>query len=255
MSEIAVQARNALKAKAQRMANGDPHQKVDASGWTEAEPLNANIKTGLRPISRRQFQSGGAVAGAAPAPNAGRAPRASGGKTLTANSYLNRDVREANEEREGIKHVGGFACGGGVMAKGGSVTRDGVGNVRMGNRTGLSLDGEIQGTRPTGGRIARASGGRAAKGKMNVNITINTKPDAPQGGAMPPMPPPPMPLPPPAMMKPPMPPPGAPPPMMPPGGAPPMMRKAGGRTIKMDAGAGSGEGRLEKTAMQKRSYP
>ena len=37
---------------------------------------------------------------------------------------------------------------------------------------GCVSDGEYQGTRPTGGRKARKDGGRAGKGKMNVNIVI-----------------------------------------------------------------------------------
>jgi hypothetical protein len=139
--------------------------------------------------------------------------------------------------------------------------------------SGAGYPNKIPGVVP-GGRTARKEGGRTSKGKgkgTNINIIISPGKDG--AGGMPGLPP---------MMGPglpPGPPPGM-PPMMPPGGAPPMMpppgpppgmpmglppglppglgmpRKSGGRTYRsykdMDAGAGSGLGRLEKTEIQSR---
>jgi hypothetical protein len=73
--------------------------------------LNADVKTGLRPISRRQFKKGGKVVGDAAPQRADRVQRA-GKKPVTPDSFVNKDVKEANEEREGIKHIGGMKSGG-----------------------------------------------------------------------------------------------------------------------------------------------
>jgi hypothetical protein len=113
MSSLAKQAREAMKAKASRLTTADPHQKVDSSTWTPAEPLNTEVKTGMRPVSRRAFKSGGKVTGKKAKANLGKKPRNSGGKAITADSLINRNAKEANEERPGGKaHIGGYKKGG-----------------------------------------------------------------------------------------------------------------------------------------------
>jgi hypothetical protein len=298
MSAMSEKARAKALDKVERLTRTGPG-KVDASGWREPLGEDANVQTGMRPVSRRQFKRGGKVHGEKAPMHAGRKPRAKGG-ALTATSLINRDVKTANEDREGTKHIGGMkkggrahkdwggsALGGGqIVGRGGNLSpaptpvaagappgkpvamqrpiqRPGVRAFAKGGKAGHPrdckccggsamkdggsvTDGTIEGTRPKGGRLARAGGGKAKKG-MNVNIII-----APGGGGPKPM-----------MGAPPMPPPGgpvglhqgAPPPMPPPGAAPPMgppmpppqMRKRGGRTYPpIDSGAGGGLGRLEK---------
>jgi hypothetical protein len=112
---MAKTAREAMKAKAQRLGSSRPLEKVDSSTFTPPELLDADVKTGLRPISRRAFKKGGKVMGEACDARADRKPRKSGGKTEAteyANAKVNRNVKAANEERPGIKHVGGMARGG-----------------------------------------------------------------------------------------------------------------------------------------------
>ena len=107
MYEMAKKAREAMRGKAKRLA-GEKDSKTDSSNWTPAEPLNADVKTGMRPISKQGFKDGGKIA----ATHAGRKPRKSGGRAITADSLINRDQKEANEGREGKKHIGGMKKGG-----------------------------------------------------------------------------------------------------------------------------------------------
>jgi hypothetical protein len=269
MSTMSEEARSKAKSKAERLVRNDPHERVDASGYQPDGAMDADVQTGPRPISRRQFKRGGKVEGESAGLRADRKPRASGGGV---NAYINRNVKSANEERDGIKHIGGMKSGGrAAHASGGKVHADAAQDKKLihemgckcakcsGGRVGHARGGPAinDGTRPVAGRIARKGGGRT-KGKTNINIIV-----APQGqGGPPPGPPPGAPpggpvglhqgAPPPAAMG---------PGVMPPGAPAPMMRKSGGRTgvgegfgaklIKpgaypIETGAGGGLGRLEK---------
>lgn len=294
MSTMSEQARAAAKSKAEKLVRVDPNQRVDASGYKPEGAMDGDVQTGPRVISRRQFRRGGKVAGEASIPRADRKPRASGGRTLTADSLINRNVKEANEEREGIKHIGGMKRGGrtGKLAggpltqetgsptlppttvgrkEGGKVHADAAQDRKLihemgckcakcsGGRVGRARGGPAinDGTRPTGGRLARKGGGRT-KGKTNVNIII-----APQGGAGPRPMPPPMAAAPaaggPVGLHQGAPPPAAPAAMGPPAGGV-MARASGGRTgegfggklakpgkYPIETGGGGGLARLEKT--------
>lgn len=119
MSEAA-KLREMMKAKAKRLASGDPKQKVDASSWTPPEMLEADVKTGMRPLSRRAYKKGGKVVGKVAGKNApmraDRKRRKAGGEVgeaeAFANAKVNRNLKNANQLREGKKHVGGFKKGG-----------------------------------------------------------------------------------------------------------------------------------------------
>jgi len=141
------------RSKAKRLTQSDPREKVDSSSWTPPAPENADIKTGARPISKRLFKKGGKVIGAEAMKRADRKPRKSGGRALTADSLINRNVREANEEREGIKHVGAFKKGGRTGKLGGGTIGDNP--VAMQNRS----MGKATGMMNKGGRAKKADGG------------------------------------------------------------------------------------------------
>ncbi len=271
MSEASEKARSAAKSKVERLTRSDPLRAVDASGYRPEGAMDADVQTGPRPISRRQFRRGGQVEGLKTAARADRKPRASGGRTKVDGGLINEDIKQANEERDGIKHVGGMKRGGRARKLGGGPLMQNTGSPQLppttigrkdggkcggGPVVGRKDGGAIYGgTRSVAGRLARKGGGRTKKG-TNVNIII-TQP----GGMARPMPPPAMAVPPPGgpvgLHQ------GAPPPaaMGPPAGAPPpmMARKSGGRTLEKDggklakpgtypieSGGGGGLGRLEK---------
>jgi hypothetical protein len=160
MDEYRKSSRAAAKAKAKRIST-DPHQKVDASSWTPPEPLETTAKTGMRPVSRRQYKSGGKVEGKHKVVRADRKARKSGGrvsedKPLTADTLMNRNYKTANEAREGIKHVGG-------MKRGGRAHKDVGGGMPYGG----SNAGIPQGRGKSGARmlsIGMKKGGKAWEG-------------------------------------------------------------------------------------------
>ncbi len=88
MSAQAKSAREAMKAKARRLAS-EPAGKVDASSYRIPDDMHAKAKTGMRPVSKRAYKRGGAVAGEKSEARADRAPRKSGGSIAT--ELINRN--------------------------------------------------------------------------------------------------------------------------------------------------------------------
>lgn len=105
----------AAKAKAARLCGTSNSQ---TPMYPQGE--NASDKTGMRPVSKRQFKKGGKVVGkavgSASAARADRPKRKAGGRI--AESFVNKDVKAANKDRDGGKdHVGGLKRGGKVAPK------------------------------------------------------------------------------------------------------------------------------------------
>jgi hypothetical protein len=171
MSEMAKKARAALKEKAKRLGSDRPTQKVDSSTWSPPELLEADVKTGLRPISRRAYKSGGKVQGACAPTRADRKQRKSGGEaTAYANAKVNRNVKDANELREGKKHIGGMKKGGRARrAEGGMLDMDDMGagsgvrttrkeNVSRPKYNEMAVDASIASSNRSGRKIGAREG-------------------------------------------------------------------------------------------------
>ena len=169
--EYRKQAKAAMNEKISRMT-APLKGPVDASGWEAYDLLNADAKTGMRPVSRRAYKKGGKVDakpdGKMCGGRADRKARQSGGKALTANSLMNRNYKEANQDRDGVKHVGGMKKGGRAKKADGGVLRQMMDDdKRKPSRleTAASIVGMGGGILPAalGAILSKKSGGRAKK--------------------------------------------------------------------------------------------
>ena len=278
MYELAKKAREGMKAKARRLAS-ETVGKVDSSTWSPAPLLRADIKTGARPImkpskkgigesnaardtkaaignpTRGAFKQGGAVKkdggildkkavgavevlpkrGAAQNyKKGGRIKREDGGKLPSPYEAMESEARRKTikVERPADRKL--------PSAKEAAESAARVGDVPEGRKYG----GKSK-------KVAKKKGGGVG---LTVVIAGKGGQGAPQGMAAP-IAPRAVPVPPSAPMPAPMPAAPPPAPMQP----APMGRKAGGRITKvaksykdMEAGSGSGEGRLQKTDIAKK---
>ena len=166
MYEMAHKAREAMKGKAKRLA-GEKDQKTDSSNWTPAEPLKADVKTGMRPVSKQGYKKGGKVMGEKAEAHAGRKPRKSGGRAITADSLINRNVKEANEEREGEKHVGGMKKGGRAKKALGGMPADSLKGTMNPAAILQAVRSATMGMKK-GGRMGRKAGGNVNYGPQEM---------------------------------------------------------------------------------------
>lgn len=162
MNDYKKSIKYSAKAKIDRLIN-PKKEKVDSSDWTAPEPLNADVKTGMRPLSRRAFKRGGKVMGKAEGSKAKkRADRATGGKVdrnrpMSTDDFLNRNQKMANEAREGIKHVGGMKSGGRAKKNvGGGMPYGGANAMGIPQGAGLSkIRSGLTGGMKKGGKVSK----------------------------------------------------------------------------------------------------
>lgn len=155
--EYRKQAKAAMNEKISRMT-APLKGPVDASGWEVYDKLNADAKTGLRPVSRRAYKKGGKVEakpeGKMCGGRADRKARQSGGKAATPNNLINRNVKEANQERDGVKHVGGMKSGGRAKKNIGGGMPYGGANYGIPQGMGVSKAREMAGFKK-GGKVSK----------------------------------------------------------------------------------------------------
>jgi len=149
MHEYLKQAREGAAKKLKGIQSGEPHTKVDSSSWSPPEMLEADKQNGMRPVSPRQYKSGGKVHGVHAKKRADRKARKEGGRAMSVDGYINRDSKMANDERAGVKKVGG-------MKRGGRAHKAMAGAIGDAPIAGAPLAGRpMRGMRPMRPMIAR----------------------------------------------------------------------------------------------------
>lgn len=277
MYEMAKKAREGMKAKARRLA-GETVGKVDSSTWSPPPLLRADVKTGARPIMKLSKKGIGESNAArdtkAAIGNPTRGAFKQGGavkdggvldkKAVGAVEVLPKRGKAENYKKGGrIKKAGGGSddpsyVGASSVTKGGKpVTRP----KDLEAKSQREPDASDLYTPEQAKRLEQGykKGGKAKKiakkkgGGVGLTVVIADKGSRGAQGQAPVAPIAPRAVPvPPAQMPPAA---AAPPPAQ----MPPMARKAGGRITKvassykdMEAGAASGEGRLQKTDIAKK---
>jgi hypothetical protein len=123
----------------------------------------------MRPISRRAYKSGGKVEGGKAPANMGKSVR-TGNKPITADSLVNKDMKEANEEREGYKHIGGLKSGGRAKKMAGGPMAGAAKMMKRAQDTG-GVPSSTLDSAPATSRLSRAAGlkkGGKAEGHEDV---------------------------------------------------------------------------------------
>jgi hypothetical protein len=150
MHEYRKAAKDAAETRLKGIKAGEPYTKTASASWEPAEMLDADKQTGMRPVSPRQYKSGGKVAGAHAKKRADRKARKDGGKAMPpVDRWINRDQKKANDLRDGVKHEGGMKRGGRAhKAMAGAIGDAPIANMPLAGRP-------MRGMRPMRPMIAR----------------------------------------------------------------------------------------------------
>ncbi len=207
MSEASKKARSAMRDKARRLTAAGDGKKVDASDWTPPAAMNANKKTGMRPVSPRTYKLGGRVQGDRGPKRSDKAPRGN-----VANEISTRDTKQANRDKFGSPHIGGMKkggvahddtkqdkalikkmvkpsvlkrdakCGGGRMADGGAADADRVARLKAGDPTAIRVK-KVESLPPRKGAIEELEGRLKREGKQRGGSVAGG--ERPEGGRIP----------------------------------------------------------------------